>query len=320
MKHSTVNTLAIDAGQSGIRVMHTDAHHSTILDFAGIRTDQELLPQLTSVVAQFGSQTSLRIDTVAAGVSGLTALESRPDAFLAGLRPLGVTAVYLAHDSITGFLGSLGHQQGAVVAAGTGVVTLGVGPAGLARVDGWGHIMGDAGSGYWIGRAALEAGLRAFDGRAEPTSLTTLIEQTFASPETAYIELQTNPDRVRFIASLAKLVAAHAESDAVAHGIIRKAGEELALAVATALAKAGSPAGESPHASWAGALLSSVHLHAAFDAHLRVLVPGVRITAPLGLPLDGVALLPTLASDNPLRAAVHVAGFPGAGLAAAASA
>jgi N-acetylglucosamine kinase-like BadF-type ATPase len=309
----THHTLAIDAGQTGMRVMHiapADAsHHSvkTIRDFAGIRTDRELLPQLVDVVTAFCAQTALPMGTVAAGVSGLTDKESHAGELLAALRPLGVSSVYVAHDSITGFLGSLGDQPGAVVAAGTGVVTLGVGPLGMARVDGWGHIIGDAGSGYWIGRAALEAAMRAHDGRGSVTSLSALVTENFSTPETAYIELQTNPDRVRLIASFAKQVADHAESDDVALSIMRSAGEQLALSVATALRRVGSPAGEDPRVSWAGSLLTGRLLHAEFEAALRRLVTNVVITAPQGLPLDGVALLPSLALDNPLRTAVKIA-------------
>ena len=320
MTPNALTTLAIDAGQTGIRVMHltldSDASGGqsprTILDFAGIRTDRALLPQLVDVAAQFCAQTSLTVDAVAAGVSGLTAREARADDLLAGVIPLGASAVFLAHDSVTGYLGSLGTAFGAVVAAGTGVVTLGVGPAGMARVDGWGHIIGDAGSGYWIGRAGLEAALRSFDGRGEATSLTRLVDENFTSPEAAYIELQTNPDRVKFIASFARQIAAHAESDAVAKDIIDRAGGELALSVATGLRRAGltgeNQRGAAPAVSWAGSLLSGELLFAAFEATLRRLVPTVELSAPLGTPLDGVALLPSLSAENPLHSAIHVAG------------
>ncbi|GAB2828530.1 hypothetical protein GCM10027022_19590 [Alpinimonas psychrophila] len=301
------NTLAIDAGQTGIRVRHDG---SRIRDYAGIRTDLDIVPQLVDVVEQFCAETRLAVETVAAGASGLTADEARADALLDGVRHLGVTAAFLAHDSITGFLGSLGPHEGAVVAAGTGVVTLGVGPAGIARVDGWGHIIGDAGGGYWIGRSALEAALRALDGRGEATTLTALLKDNFSSPEAAYVELQTNPDRVRLVASFAKQVAAHAESDDVARHIIRRAGVELALSIVTALGRAGLLDEKAPRVSWAGSLLTGVRLHTQFEAALWKLAPGVVITPPLGLPLDGVALLPSLTEDNPLRSAIYVARSP----------
>jgi glucosamine kinase len=307
MTNTANDTLAIDAGQTGIRVMHVDSSGATFREFAGVRTDRELLPQLVDVVGRFCIDTSLPVTTVAAGVSGLTEKESQPQKVLAGLTHLGVQGVSLAHDSITGFLGSLGNSCGAVVAAGTGVVTLGVGPLGIARVDGWGHIVGDAGSGYWIGRAALEAALRAHDGRGQPTSLTSIVMQNFSSPEAAYIELQKNPDRVRLVASFAKQVSELADSDSVAEKIIHDAGEELALSVATAMRRAGTPAGEVPHVSWAGSLLSGARLHAEFEAALRRRLSGVIITAPMGSPIDGVALLLSLEPSSPLHSAVFAA-------------
>ena len=119
MMPTSQNLLAIDAGQTGIRVMHraltsqspSEPLPPTIRDFAGIRTDRELLPQLVDVAAKFCAQTSLRVDTVTAGVSGLTALESRANDLLAGVKTLGATAVFLAHDSVTGFWGASARSR-----------------------------------------------------------------------------------------------------------------------------------------------------------------------------------------------------------------
>jgi hypothetical protein len=155
--------------------------------------------------------------------------------------------------------------------------------------------------------------LRAHDGRGPATSLSILLEENFASPESAYIELQTNPDRVRFIASFAKVVSELAESDSVAQGIIHDAGAEMALSVATALRRAGLLEGsagaevprENPRVSWAGAIFLGLRLRGEFDAALHTLVPDVLLSAPRGLPLEGVALLPTLAAGHPLQAAIH---------------
>ena len=51
------------------------------------------------------------------------------------------------------------------VAAGTGLIAIGTDLTRWRRADGWGHLLGDCGSGAWIGRAGLEAALRAYDGR-----------------------------------------------------------------------------------------------------------------------------------------------------------
>src|SRR5581483_2138299 len=66
----------------------------------------------------------------------------------------------------SGAVGPGGHGPG-------GVGVGGAGPGGgawsfdsaVACVDGWGHLLGDAGSGFWIGRRGLDAALRAHDGR-----------------------------------------------------------------------------------------------------------------------------------------------------------
>src|ERR1700757_2246288 len=62
---------------------------------------------------------------------------------------------------------------GIVIIAGTGSIAYGRNARGYAaRAGGWGHILGDEGSGYWIGRPALRALVRDGDGRGRETSLT----------------------------------------------------------------------------------------------------------------------------------------------------
>ena len=62
-----------------------------------------------------------------AGISGLTDRDADAGALLELLRDTGIREAVLAHDSTTSFLGALGDARGAVVASGTGVVTLAVG-------------------------------------------------------------------------------------------------------------------------------------------------------------------------------------------------
>ena len=107
------------------------------------------------------SRRRARRRTSSAGISGLTDQDADAAALLSLLAGTGIRSTVLAHDSTTSYLGALGDTRGAVVASGTGVVTLAVGVETVARVDGWGYIMGDAGSGYWIGRA----GARRRDAR-----------------------------------------------------------------------------------------------------------------------------------------------------------
>lgn len=297
------DVLAIDAGQTGIkaRVAGRDSV------FAGIRTNEPLLPQLAAV-ARAVTEEQGGVPVVTAGVSGLTTREADASPLLAGLADLGVRRVVLAHDSTTSFLGALGHARGAVVAAGTGVVTLAVGGSRVARVDGWGHIMGDAGSGYWIGREALDAAMRAYDGRGDDTALRGVVEEHWPDLAEAYIRLQADPDRVRVVASFAEHVARCAgDGDVVALRITRRAGEELARSVEAALRRVRDDESERFAVCAIGGVFRSPRLREAFASHLAASDLEVDLVEPRGHGIDGAAALADLRPGHPLASHVSVA-------------
>ncbi|MGC5169104.1 BadF/BadG/BcrA/BcrD ATPase family protein [Microbacterium sp. DT81.1] len=300
--------LAIDAGQTGMKVRVRGASEPDVdLLFPGIRTHEPLLPQLAAVALQVAEQTGAHPDVVAAGVSGLTDRESDAGQLLSLVRSTGAREAMLAHDSITSFLGALGDVSGAVVAAGTGVVALGVGRRSVARVDGWGNIMGDAGSGYWIGREALDAVMRAHDGRGGPTALTDVVRERWPDLESAYIELQAAADRVRLVASFAQPVSELAATDAIAADICRRAAGELATTATAALTRT-AEAGDRDRAVCAiGGIFSSTIIRNRFAELLHESVPGVHLESPRGTGLDGTAALPSLAPAHALLARVSVA-------------
>jgi N-acetylglucosamine kinase-like BadF-type ATPase len=73
----------------------------------------------------------------------------------------------LGIDAEIALAGAHAGKPGAIVAAGTGAIALAKDREGnLHRADGWGHLLGDEGSGYWIGREALRWVCRIADGRA----------------------------------------------------------------------------------------------------------------------------------------------------------
>lgn len=293
--------LAIDAGQTGIktRLVEVDGSAREWL-FPGVLTDRPLLPQLAAVVAEVARVTGHAPHTVTFGVSGLTSADDEADALMQHPDLADVHRIVVTHDSVTSFLGVLGDQQGAVVAAGTGVVTLGVGPEHSTRIDGWGYIMGDAGSGYWIGRAALDAVMRAHDGRGPATALTADVQVRWPDLETAYVALQSSEDRVRTVASFAAPTAAHAASgDAVAIRICHGAAAELATAILAALRVTDAPADAAVGAI--GGVFGSDVIRSAFEGAVRAERPDARFVPPAGSGLDGAVALAGLGSGHPLH-------------------
>jgi N-acetylglucosamine kinase-like BadF-type ATPase len=82
----------------------------------------------------------------------------------------------VVHDSVNALAGATAGQPGIIVIAGTGSVARGINERGEeARVGGWGHMFGDEGSAYWIGRAAVRATLAEHDRMAPKTILTPML-------------------------------------------------------------------------------------------------------------------------------------------------
>ena len=298
---SAPELLAIDAGQTGIKVRLRRADGTTHDDvFAGVLTDRPLLGQLAEVAESVVRETGAAPHTMTLGVSGLTDARVEAEGLLHRPALAGVQRIVATHDSVTSFLGVLGDQYGSVVAAGTGVVTLGVGPRHSTRVDGWGHIMGDAGSGYWIGRAALDAVMRAYDGRGPATALTEAVQERWPDLETAYTQLQATHDRVRVVASFAAKTAELAGvGDAVSVRICQEAARELALAATTSLRVVDAPADAAVGA--VGGVFGSDAIRAAFVDAVRAERPDARFEPPIGSGIDGAVALADLGPDHPLR-------------------
>jgi len=91
------------------------------------------------------------------------------------LRRLGLywtARIRIENDAFIALVAGAPERLGIVVVAGTGSVAYGVdGEGRTARSGGWGYLLGDEGSAYWLGHAALRRAIRAADGRDEPTSL-----------------------------------------------------------------------------------------------------------------------------------------------------
>ncbi|MGO2043302.1 MAG: N-acetylglucosamine kinase, partial [Cellulosimicrobium funkei] len=201
------------------------------------------------------------------------------------VRPGPRTAV--AADALTAHLGALGGRPGAVVAVGTGAIALGTDLRTVwHRVDGWGHLLGDLGSGSWIGAQGLRAAVAAHDGRdsgGSPALLAAAVARFGPVPSWPG-QLYTRPDRAQVLASFTPDVAAAARADdTVARQVLAGAGTHLATTLAAALVD-----GVPPLAAATGGVLGiGPLLTDAFRARLAVLRPDVALVDPAGTPLDG---------------------------------
>ncbi|HEX6675543.1 MAG TPA: BadF/BadG/BcrA/BcrD ATPase family protein [Actinomycetes bacterium] len=80
--------------------------------------------------------------------------------------------IRVVHDSRL-ILAAAGLDQGISLISGTGSIAWGIGPDGVeARAGGWGYLLGDEGSGYWVTCAAVRHALAALDRGSPPDRLT----------------------------------------------------------------------------------------------------------------------------------------------------
>jgi N-acetylglucosamine kinase-like BadF-type ATPase len=118
---------------------------------------------------------------------------------------------------------------GIVVSAGTGSVAVGRDRAGKRhRIGGYGWQMGDEGSGYAIGRAALGAVSRAVDGRSPKTALSDRILRASRSVDfDSLIRWAAGASPAEVAALAPHVLAVAAEGDPLAQGIVDYAAREL---------------------------------------------------------------------------------------------
>nr|WP_232024685.1 BadF/BadG/BcrA/BcrD ATPase family protein [Streptomyces lincolnensis] len=135
-----------------------------------------------------------RVVAVAGGFAGATAASAddpgtvRARAALdAALRRLGIPAerVVVFSDIEAAFAAAPGTPaDGLALVAGTGAVAMRItGRRSTTTVDGDGWLLGDDGSGFWMGRAAVRAALRMADGRGPETILAASVGRALGLPD-----------------------------------------------------------------------------------------------------------------------------------------
>ncbi len=147
-------------------------------------------------------------------------------------------AILVVNDALIALQAGLGKESGIVIVSGTGSIAYGRNAKGEAsRAGGWGYMLGDEGSGYWIGRLALRAVVRHADGRGRATALTPKVLAHFGVERAAELIHKVYHEDIApsAIATLAAHVQhARDEGDFVASAILNRAADEL-MAAATAV-------------------------------------------------------------------------------------
>ena len=145
----------------------------------------------------------------------------------------------VGNDTLSVMAAAFGNGNGVVLICGTGSIVRARNGAHSAQVGGWGHVGGDGGSGFWMGRELLRRVFRSWDERTP---------KAFGVVQSvlAFLGLNTLEELVQWsleapkdeIASLTRVLFQHA-ADSSARAIVKQAAELLAEEVALAARKVG---------------------------------------------------------------------------------
>ena len=136
------------------------------------------------------------------------------------------------------WFGTAGEEPAVVSIAGTGAITYVCSRDELIRVNGWGTLLGDEGSGYDLGLHAARLAMRMSDKR-EPVEedfvRTVFAHYGVTTPRELLYHLHHSDDQRSEVASLAKAVfALYERGSAAAEKLLKRTADEIALAVLTA--------------------------------------------------------------------------------------
>jgi glucosamine kinase len=279
--------LGIDAGGTKTICLLADAHGTVLAEAraggANLQAVGELEVEkvLHDVMERAIGDRQILPSVICLGVAGV----DRPDdaAVIRGLmRRIGHKArVMIANDALIALVAGVAHDPGVVIIAGTGSIAYGRNAQDeAARAGGWGYVLGDEGSGYWIGRHALRAVVRHADGRGRPTALTPHVFAHFGvsrAQDLVHAIYHRNL-RPSAIAAVTRAVQ-HAvdEGDEVALNILSVGARELAGCAASVVRQLGLGDGTFTFVLAGGTLSSVPRLTAELEPMLRDLAPRASI-------------------------------------------
>ena len=314
-----MHVLGIDAGGSKTVALVTDANGAVIGEGraggANLQTEGELQVEkvLHEVIERAMNGRYTPPEAVCLGMAGVDR-ESDGRIIRDIMRRLGFRQnTLIVNDALIALVAGAGANPGVVVISGTGSIAFGVSHRGLAaRAGGWGPTLGDEGSGYWIGRRALEAVVRDVDGRGPKTALTERVLEFFSlsRPELPVSEIYHQPHGRRAIASLAPEVdRARFEGDLVAGEIMTDAADELATAAGSVITRLDMRGEQFPILLAGGMLKRSEWLAAEILRRMAEVAPRSEVLPLTEEPVTGAVRLATAAATGRVRVPPYIDSF-----------
>ncbi|URZ09729.1 N-acetylglucosamine kinase [Clostridium felsineum] len=189
--------------------------------------------------------------------------------------------IIVVNDAEIALTGGTEKREGIIVISGTGSICYGRDESGKSvRAGGWGHIIGDEGSGYDIGIKAIKAALKSYDKRGEKT----VLEEEVIK----FLNLKCHESLIYFIyrsgiskkeiASLTRVVnSASLKGDNVSKKILKDAANELFLSVKAVVTALKLEEKEVFLTTTGGAITNINYLYNEFKENVNKAYPKIKV-------------------------------------------
>lgn len=232
--------VGVDAGGTKTRVLVESGDGARLAEIVGpgaatapgeAEESAEIIESLVREAVAAAGREGVLPRVVVAGVAGAGREAEQRELQDALVRREIAEETVVETDAIIALTDAFGEGAGIILIAGTGSICFGRNGAGtLARCGGWGPIIGDEGSGAWIGRRALGIVAAAHDGREPETALTgAVLTAAQVNEVEQLIPWAIAADRDALAALAPSVIAAAMQDDTRANTLIDTAVEELVL-------------------------------------------------------------------------------------------
>lgn len=311
-----MHVLGIDAGGTKTVCFLADERGQVVAESRGgganlqAAGELEVEKVLHQVMDEAVGDRDVRPAAICLGIAGVDR-EDDAEAVRGIMRRIGFkTRTLVVNDALIALVAGAGDRPGVVVVAGTGSIAYGRdGAARAARAGGWGYLLGDEGGGFWIGRSALAAVVREFDGRGPRTRLTELVlaEMRLANPTELIHAIYVRGLHRYAIASIAPVVQRAAEGgDAIASEIVDRAAAELAAAAASVITRLGMRGEAFPTILAGGVFRGLPSLVTKVSAHVAEIAPRSDVRRLEAEPATGAVTLALAAARGPVAVPSYI--------------
>jgi glucosamine kinase len=239
--------LGVDGGATKTLAAVLDLQEQAIHLGHGGPSNQDAVGAQAAVQALLGAadealgQAGIGTEQIGAAVLAVAGTDTA--AIAAHVRAARTEAWIVVNDVVGAWATATRAAPGVGVIAGTGSNVFGVGRDGSAwRAGGWGHLLGDEGSGYWLALQSLEAALRDREASGPETALSDALPVFFEQPSVeavaslVYSKPLTKSEIAAFASETCRIAQA---GDPVAIELYARGAHELAGQIAAVIKQTG---------------------------------------------------------------------------------